>query len=171
MWKYTGVKRPPFAEPTAEGQESVWDYPRPPAVEICHRLVEVVTASGTVIARSNELFRVCETASPPGYYIPSRDVDLEKLVKTDATSYCEWKGMAQYWTLVSAIQWHPVAWSYENPTPNYRMLTGCISFYPGRITCFVDSERVRPQPGQFYGGWITREIVGPLKGAPGTGHW
>jgi uncharacterized protein (DUF427 family) len=170
MWKYRGQKRPPFAEAPSAGQESVWDYPRPPSVQRFNRLV-LVSSGGSVLARSEEIWRVLETASPPGFYIPEKDVDWEQLVQTPNSSICEWKGFAQYWRLSSDPEGVPIGWSYGDPTPNFKMLRGCISFYPGRVDCYVDGEKVRPQPGYFYGGWITNDIVGPFKGAPGTEHW
>jgi len=170
MWEYRGQKRPPFAQQPAAGQESVWDYPRPPLVQACDRLV-VVEAGGIVLARSNETFRVMETASPPGFYIPEKDVDREKLVPAPGSSICEWKGAARYWRLASQPEGRPIGWSYPDPIATFAMLRGYISFYPGRVDCYVDGEKVRPQPGEFYGGWITDGVVGPFKGEPGTGNW
>ena len=170
MWEYRGQKRPPFAEEPAAGQESVWDYPRPPLVSACDRLVEV-RSDNTTLARSTGTFRVMETASPPGFYIPGKDVNLGQLVKAPGRSVCEWKGVAQYWALASDPQKKPVGWSYPDPISGFDMLRGYFSFYPGRVDCFVDGKKVHPQPGQFYGGWITDDVVGPFKGEPGTGHW
>lgn len=124
-----------------------------------------------MLARSERTYRVLETASPPTYYIPEKDVTMELLVRSPGGSICEWKGAAQYWSLASDRRGEPVAWSYGDPKPDYKMLRGCVSFYPGRVACCVDGERVRPQPGGFYGGWITNGIVGPFKGEPGTEHW
>ncbi len=170
MWEYRGQKRPPFAQEPAAGQESVWDYPRPPSIQACDRLV-VVESHGKTLARSTRTFRVMETASPPGFYIPEKDVDPKQLTKAAGSSVCEWKGVAQYWALASDPQQKPVGWSYGDPIANFQMLRGYISFYPGRVDCYVDGERVRPQPGLFYGGWITKDVVGPFKGEDGTGHW
>lgn len=170
MWKYRGQKRPSFAVEPKSGQESVWDYPRPPLVQGCDRLV-VVKYSGKVLARSRKTYRVLETASPPSFYLPEKDVNWEQLAQTPGSSFCEWKGVAQYWNLSSNPQGEPVGWSYGDPNPNFKMLRGYLSFYPGRVACYVDGEKVRPQPGFFYGGWITSEIVGPFKGEPGTEHW
>lgn len=170
VWKYRGQARPPFAEAPAVGQESVWDYPRPPLVQACTRLV-VVEANSVLLARSNEAYRVMETASPPGFYIPSKDVDWRLLQQAPGRSICEWKGVALYWALASDAQRTPVGWSYPEPVPGFELLRGYASFYPGRVDCYVAGERVRPQPGQFYGGWITDDVVGPFKGEPGTGHW
>jgi uncharacterized protein (DUF427 family) len=115
--------------------------------------------------------RILETASPPTYYLPGDDVDWTQLVKLGNSSYCEWKGAATYWALISDPGSTMVAWSYENPSERFRGIDGRISFYPGRIACFVSDERVKPQPGQFYGGWVTSSIAGPVKGDPGTSHW
>ena len=169
MWQYTGQQRPPFAEAPGPGQESVWDYPRPPALVACESLVEVVSGDMT-IARTGTALRVLETASPPTYYLPGADVDWSQLVRTADSSYCEWKGQATYWAL-AADPGRPVAWSYEQPSERFAPIDGHVSFYPGRIPCYVDGERVLPQPGEFYGGWVTSRIVGPFKGEPGTGHW
>ena len=112
-----------------------------------------------------------ETASPPAWYIPPSDIDAALLVRTPQRSFCEWKGEAQYWALASDPHETPVGWSYEDPTLPFADITGYLSFYPGRLECYIDGERVRPQAGGFYGGWVTRQIVGPFKGEPGTGHW
>ena len=170
MWEFRGQKRPPFVQEPAAGQESVWDYPRPPLVQACDRLV-VVETNGTRLARSTETFRVMETASPPGFYIPEKDVDRDKLAPAPGSSVCEWKGVARYWRLASDENGRPIGWSYPEPIAAFGMLCGYVSFYPGRVDCFVDGEKVRPQPGEFYGGWITDDVVGPFKGEPGTGHW
>lgn len=170
MWEYRGQKRPPFAEEPAPGQESVWDYPRPPLVKACDRLV-VVESGGIVLARSTGTVRVMETASPPGFYIPGKDVDRDKLAPAPGSSVCEWKGVAKYWRLASQPDGIAVGWSYPEPIPAFAMLRGYLSFYPGRVDCYIDGAKVRPQPGEFYGGWVTDDVVGPFKGGPGTRHW
>jgi uncharacterized protein (DUF427 family) len=170
MWNFKGQQRPPFADEPGAGQESVWDYPRPPALRADRRLVEV-EHDGQLIAKSRETCRVCETASPPTFYIPPAHVDWSLLTAVDGGSYCEWKGMARYWGLAAAPASLPVGWTYPRPRPPFLKLKDFICFYPGRVECRVDDERVRPQPGRFYGGWITDDIAGPFKGAPGTGHW
>lgn len=152
------------------GQESVWDYPRPPALVPTREKVEVHSGD-TVIARSGRCLRVLETASPPTYYIPAADIDWERLVQIPQRSYCEWKGRASYFALAGDPQRRAVAWLYASPSRAFADIHEHASFYPGRVACFVDGERVRPQPGEFYGGWITDRIVGPCKGEPGTGHW
>ncbi|MEM8488537.1 MAG: DUF427 domain-containing protein [Bacteroidota bacterium] len=170
MWKYTGKERPAFAEAPAQGQESVWDYPRPPALVADKRLVEV-RFDNILIAQTEQAYRVLETASPPTFYIPGADVVLEVLTEVRGQSFCEWKGSARYWILRRKPDMGPVGWDYPAPSAAFAPITGAFSFYPSRVACFVDGERVRPQPGGFYGGWITDEIAGPVKGEPGTGHW
>jgi uncharacterized protein (DUF427 family) len=170
MWEYRGQKRPAFALPTQPGQESVWDYTRPPTVQPCDRQV-VVEVGGQTLARSTTAYRVMETASPPGFYIPENDVDWDKLAPAAGSSVCEWKGAASYWRLASQPAGIAVGWSYPDPISDFKILKDYISFYPGRVDCYVDGEKVRPQPGEFYGGWITEDVVGPFKGERGTGHW
>lgn len=170
MWEYTGHNRPPFAEEPGPGQESVWDYPRPPKVEACQRLIEV-RYHDVVIARSSETYRVLETASPPTFYIPEKDIDWSQLVESSEQSFCEWKGKASYWKLTRESSGQPVAWQYNEPLPGFEMLQGYVSFYPGRVDCYVDGEPVQAQHSAFYGGWVTNEVVGPFKGDPGTGNW
>jgi uncharacterized protein (DUF427 family) len=170
MWQYTGQERPPFADEPGPGQESVWDYPRPPALVRSEKEV-IVTAGDEVLARSSRCLRVLETASPPTWYIPEDDVNRALLVASPGSSFCEWKGAASYWALAARPGDDPVAWSYPEPGARFADLRNAYGFYPGRVDCFVDGERVRPQPGYFYGGWITDELTGPWKGDPGTGHW
>ena len=170
-WKYTGHERPAFAVEPGPGQESVWDYPRPPRVEADERLV-VVRAGEVEIARTRSAVRVLETASPPGFYLPPADVRMELLEGASGSSTCEWKGRARYWSVRTPDGWIDRAgWSYPNPSAGFEDIAGYVSFYPGRVACFVAGERVEPQPGEFYGGWLTGEIVGPVKGEPGTGGW
>lgn len=170
MWQYCGQARPPFAEQTTAGQESVWDYPRPPKLERCAREVKV-SSDAAVIAQAADCYRVLETASPPTFYLASQHVDWSQLVPAAGSSQCEWKGLAAYWALASYPNGDVIAWRYSDPHPAFAALNDHVSFYPGRVACYVNGERVRPQPGQFYGGWITKELAGPFKGEPGTGHW
>jgi uncharacterized protein (DUF427 family) len=152
--------------------ESVWDYPRPPRVEESVRRVRVVF-DGQVIADSTRALRVLETSHPPVYYIPPDDVRREYLLATERHTFCEFKGRADYYTIqhdgrVSANG----AWVYQQPSPGYEQLAGYIAFYPSRVDgCFIKDEQVTPQPGDFYGGWITADIDGPFKGGPGTSGW
>ena len=169
MWEYTGKRRPPFAATPGSGQESVWDYPRPPALEPSTRRVRVLHGD-TVIAETARALRIAETASPPTYDLPEDDVDLGRLVGVPGRSFCEWKGAARYYGLAGG-DGTAVAWRYDAPPAAYAALRGHLAFYPGRVACFLDAERVRPQPGGFYGGWITDDLVGPFKGTPDTGHW
>lgn len=169
MWKYTGQNRPPFALEPGPEQESVWDYPRPPALVRDERLVEVRSA-GSELAQTMHAFRLLETAGPPTFYVPPEDVIWDSLVAVSGTSMCEWKGAATYFALSADLE-TAVAWSYAKPNEEYAELQDFVGFYPGRLACFVNGERVRAQPGHFYGGWITAEIVGPFKGEPGSGSW
>jgi len=164
-----GPARPTVPGP---GQESVWDYPRPPRLEPARRTVRVVLA-GAVVAESARALRVCETASPPVYYLPPEDVRRDRLEPSRRRSFCEWKGEACYWSLRVGERFVPdAAWSYPTPDPDFVALRDHLAFYPGRVDgCFLDGERVRPQAGDFYGGWVTDEIVGPFKGEPGTEGW
>lgn len=169
-WRYTGASRPAIAARPAAGQLSVWDFPRPPAIEPVR--VEVSVRFGAVeIARSSRSLRVLETGSPPTYYVPPDDVERQLLEPAGGRSRCEWKGEAHYWDLRGAGRGLPrVAWSYPEPFPGFRELADHLAFYPGRLECFVGRIRARPQPGGFYGGWVTPELVGPFKGEPGTGN-
>ncbi|MFN8481959.1 MAG: DUF427 domain-containing protein [Anaerolineae bacterium] len=154
------------------GQESVWDYPRPPRVEDSGKHIEVVF-NGMVIADTHRAKRVLETSHPPVYYIRPDDIRLEYLTPTGRATYCEWKGRAGYYTIrVGDKTAANAAWFYPNPTPAFAGIKDYVAFYPGRMdACTVDGEPVTPQPGDFYGGWITSDIIGPFKGAPGTQGW
>lgn len=158
--------------PTPFKKESVWDYPRPPKLEAISRRVQVRFA-GEWIADSQRAFRVLETSHPPVYYIPSEDVRTDFLVREQRGSYCEFKGAASYWSLqVNSRRSENAAWSYLAPNAAFASLRGCFAFYASRVEdCFVDGERVTPQAGDFYGGWITSDIAGPFKGEPGTRSW
>ncbi len=170
MWNYNGQKRPDFATLPGEQQESVWDYPRPPALVEFDKLVEVKIGD-TTIARSARCRRVLETASPPTIYIPAEDIALEHLMLVRGNSFCEWKGAADYWALAESKNAQAIGWSYPDPKPAFTTISDWLCFYPGRIECYIDSERVRPQEGGFYGGWVTDNIVGPWKGGADTGNW
>ena len=152
-------------------QESVWDYPRPPRIEADHR--EFIVRVGNVeVARTRRALRVLETASPPTVYIPPSDVATEYLQPAPGASTCEWKGSARYWTVrVAPTVLDAVGWSYDDPLPAFVAIRGHLSFYPGRIECYVAGMRVTAQPGGFYGGWVTPDVVGPFKGGPGTSGW
>jgi uncharacterized protein (DUF427 family) len=158
--------------PPGPRQESVWDYPRPPRVEPTHRRVRVVF-NDTVIADSRRAQRVLETSHPPTYYIPREDVQMDYLQPSTRATYCEWKGRATYFTIiVGDHKARDAAWSYPEPKPRYAGLQDHLAFYPSRMdACYVDDEQVEAQPGDFYGGWITSDVVGPFKGGPGTWGW
>ena len=171
LWKWTGDARPPWADEPEPGQESVWDYPRSPRVEPEKRTV-IVEVQGTIVARTDGALRVLETASPPTVYLPRSSVQEEFLKVCPGASGCEWKGMATYWSLaVENTLLEAVGWSYENPHREYSELAGYLSVYPGRVDCYLGDEKVQPQPGRFYGGWVTADIAGPVKGEPGSGGW
>jgi uncharacterized protein (DUF427 family) len=154
------------------GQESVWDYPRPPRLEPSTRLVRVLF-NGEVVAETRRALRVLETSHPPTYYIPPEDVRPRLLERSSRSSFCEWKGRARYLSLKVGDRRSPdAAWSYPDPSPAFAALRDHLAFYPSRVDeCIVDGEVVRSQPGDFYGGWITAEVVGPFKGDPGTMGW
>ena len=156
----------PRIEP-GPGQESVWDYPRPPALEDSSKLIQVVF-NGVIIAETRRAKRVLETSHPPVYYIPPEDVRLEYLVENPRATWCEWKGLARYYDVeVRGKKAEAAAWYFPLPTRIYEPMKGYIAFYPQLMeACFVDGEQVQPQAGGFYGGWITHDIVGPFKGAP-----
>lgn len=171
MWKYDGTERPSFADKPGSNEESVWDYPRPPALQKDTRQVNVMIGE-VPVASTESAVRMLETASPPTFYLPPDDVNTELLIPAGGGSICEWKGKASYWTIQAGGQKvERGCWSYEHPRPAFKEIAGYFSFYPGMVTCYVDGERVKPQPGGFYGGWMTAEIIGPVKGEPGTGGW
>jgi uncharacterized protein (DUF427 family) len=152
--------------------ESVWDYPRPPAVERSERHIRVVV-EGTVVADSRRALRVLETSHPPVWYIPAEDVRMDLLRPTSRSSACEFKGGASYFHVSGGGRdRREAAWTYPQPLPGYEAIAGHIAFYPGRVDeATVDGERVMPQAGDFYGGWITSDIRGPFKGGPETRDW
>ena len=153
--------------------ENVWQFPRPPAVEPCARTVRVEVA-GVVVATSTRALRVLETSHPPTIYVPLEDVraDLLAASSTDG-SFCEFKGVAQYLDVVVGGRRRPsAAWTYPTPSPGYAVLHQHVAFYPGRVDgAWLGEERVTAQDGDFYGGWITADLEGPFKGAPGTSGW
>jgi uncharacterized protein (DUF427 family) len=154
------------------GQESVWDYPRPPRVESTISLIRVVF-NDVEIARTKEAFRVLETSHPPAVYIPRADVLLQYLHPSARRTFCEFKGEATYWSInVNGRVSRDAAWSYRNPSPGFEQIRDHLAFYASRVdACYIDDEQVVAQEGDFYGGWITSRIVGPFKGAPGTWGW
>jgi uncharacterized protein (DUF427 family) len=162
----------PTPDPPGPGQESVWDYPRPPRLEPTGALVEVVLG-GVVVASTRAALRILETSHPPTYYLPATCFVDGALRPTRGGSFCEWKGQAAYLDLVGgdAVAAR-AAWHYPTPTAAYAALVDHVALYPGAVDrCTVDGEVVRPQPGGFYGGWVTSAVVGPFKGDPGTMFW
>ena len=152
--------------------ESVWDYPRPPRVEPSEELVEV-ELGGRVVATSRTSWRVLETSHPPTYYLPRDCFAAGVLRPTAGHTWCEWKGQASYFDLVTgdrvALR---AAWTYSRPTAGFEVIAGAVAVMPGLVDrCTVDGEVVEPQPGGFYGGWITSRVRGPFKGGPGTAGW
>lgn len=171
QWRYRGDARPPFADEPRPGQTSVWDYPRPPAIAADNREVAVF-AGGTLLARSRRALKVMETASPPTFYVPLSDVERSMLVARGRGSFCEWKGEARYFAVSTGSETiENAVWQYPQPLPGFEALSDCVAFYPGLLACTLDGERVSPQPGGLYGGWITADLAGPFKGEPGTGGW
>ena len=170
-WSYRGQRRPDFAETPGDGQESVWDYPRPPAFVPDSRLVEVY-AGETLLARTDHAIRALETGSPPTFYLPPEDVEHALLEPSQRRTFCEWKGEAEYFH-VKGSDGHisNAIWRYPNADGEAAAISGWYACYPSLLRCFVDGEPVRPQAGGYYGGWVTNEIIGPYKGEPGTGHW
>ncbi|MEJ7818949.1 MAG: DUF427 domain-containing protein [Rubrobacteraceae bacterium] len=154
------------------GQESVWDYPRPPRMEDVEKKVKVVFG-GITIAYSLRAKRVLETSHPPVYYVPPEDVRTEHLRLSDHTSFCEWKGYTRYYDLVTEERTEArAAWFYPEPVASFAELKDYVAFYPSKMdACWVGGDKVESQAGDFYGGWITPEIVGPFKGASGTWGW
>lgn len=152
--------------------ESVWDYPRPPRLERTERHLKVVLG-GEVIAETTRAYRVLETSHPPNYYFPPDDVRAGALEPAKGMSFCEFKGRAHYFTVRSGDRVeNEAAWGYDNPSPAFEAITGYVAFYASRMDeCSVDDELVAPQPGDFYGGWITADVQGPFKGGPGTRGW
>jgi uncharacterized protein (DUF427 family) len=146
------------------GQESVWDYPRPPRIEATSKHI-LVNFHGVTIAESSRALRVLETSHPPVHYLPPEDVRLEFCAPGSGHTVCEWKGRASYYTITAGDTSAPdAAWYYHRPTPAFAALKDHVAFYPAKMdACYVDGERVQAQPGNFYGGWITRDIVGPFK--------
>ena len=187
----------PRPDPAGPGEESVWDYPRPPEIRPAGpipvgardgdthdggkgdaaRIVAEVIFDRKTLARSDRALRVCETAGVPVWYFSPDDVATDLLVETASVSVCEWKGAAVYYDVVSgALRSHHAAFAYPDPLDDlgmgYERIAGWYGFYPARVeACFVNREQVRPQPGDLYAGWITNAIKGPVKGEPGTGHW
>ncbi|SCY37680.1 Uncharacterized conserved protein, DUF427 family [Nonlabens sp. Hel1_33_55] len=169
-WNNRGNSRPPFAIEPKEGQRSVWDFPRPPVIEEVKERALVKYLANTIVDSQNAL-AVLETANPPTYYIPQEDINMDLLEQIPGkSSFCEWKGLATYWTLKENKN-QLVAWSYANPFQEFKVLKDYLAFYPQHLECLVGESPVKAQPGKFYAGWITPDLTGPFKGDSGTGHW
>jgi uncharacterized protein (DUF427 family) len=166
---------PPRIEP-GPGQESVWDYPRPPRVEAEPRRVRVVLA-GRTIADTQRALRIVELAGAPCYYVPPADCEPGALLVSDEWTVCEWKGLAFACDVLSgSTRVANGAWTYPDPLTDlgmgYEQVAGHFAFYASRMdACFLAEEQVRPQPGGYYGGWVDSRVVGPIKGEPGGGRW
>lgn len=159
-------------DPPRPGQESVWDYPRPAVAEPTAATIRI-ELGGTVIAETTRAVRTLETSHPPSYYIPPEDIAPGVLVPAQGSSFCEWKGHARYFDVVAGGERRErAAWSYPDPTSAFAVLRDHVAFYAAAMdACFVDGEHVVPQPGGFYGGWITSAVAGPFKGVPGSRFW
>jgi uncharacterized protein (DUF427 family) len=158
--------------PPQPGQESVWDYPRPPRLEAITKRIQIICNSIT-IADTTAAYRVLETSHPPTYYLPPQDIQTQYLQKSDRQTFCEWKGHGSYYSVVVGDRILPeIAWYYADPTPAFAKMQNYIAFYAQPMdACYIDGIKVIPQPGNFYGGWITPDIVGPFKGEPGSWGW
>ena len=154
------------------GQESVWDYPRPPQLEDSSKHIQIIFNQVT-LADTHRAKRVLETSHPPVYYIPPEDIQHQYLQPTQRNTFCEWKGITAYYTIVvGEKRAENAAWYYPNPNPSFVALKNYVAVYPGQMdACYVNGEQVQSQPGDFYGGWITQDIVGPFKGGVGTWGW
>lgn len=158
--------------PPGPGEESVWDYPRPPRLEATSRRLRI-WFDGALLADAPGGYRVLETSHPPVYYLDPAHIQMDRLRPASGGSFCEWKGTAAYWDVVSGERVASrCAWSYPDPTPAFAPIRDFLAFYAGPMDeCRVDDLRVTPQPGNFYGGWVTPDVVGPFKGEPGSWGW
>jgi uncharacterized protein (DUF427 family) len=168
-WLVSGWPNPDKPGP---GQESVWDYPRPPRLEEFRGSI-TVELGGVTIASTERGWRVLETSHPPTYYLPPSAFDDGALREADGSSWCEWKGRASYYDLVAPMRTASRAgWTYHSPTLGFEPLAGAIAVMAAQVDrCTVNGEQVKPQPGGFYGGWVTSWVVGPFKGIPGSMGW
>jgi uncharacterized protein (DUF427 family) len=162
----------PALDPIGPGQESVWDYPRPPVIDPSDEEI-IVVLGGVEICETRISWRVLETTHPPTYYLPRSAFRSGALQRGTGSSICEWKGRATYFDLVGGTRVaRQAAWAYEDPAPGFLPLRDHVAVYPGLVDlCLVDGERVEPQPGGYYGGWITSRVVGPFKGTTGSETW
>lgn len=162
----------PERDPVEPGQESVWDYPRPAICEPTDRHIRI-DHRGITLADSRKAWRTLETSHPPTYYLPQIDIAMAHLEPNPRRSICEWKGQARYFDIVTGDERiEAAAWAYPDPTPAFAPIRDMIAFYPDPLDqCLVDGEAITPQPGGFYGGWISRHEAGPFKGVPGSRFW
>lgn len=172
------MRQPHHPEPNliGPGQESVWDYPRPAIAEPTTRRIQIIHR-GVELVDSKSAWRTLETSHPPTYYIPQSDIAMEHLLPNPRRSMCEWKGQARYFDIVAGpagadTRIEAGAWCYSDPTLSFSEIKDFVAFYPDPIDqCIVDGEQITPQPGQFYGGWISQYEAGPFKGGPGSRFW
>lgn len=162
----------PRPDPAGPGQESVWSFPRPAIAEPTGARI-VIEHRGRIVADTRAAIRTLETSHPPSYYIPRVDIAPGTLKRAEGRSLCEWKGAAAYWdVVVGDAVLARVGWSYADPTPAFAALRDHVAFYAAPFDrCSVDGETVTPQPGDFYGGWITSRLTGPFKGVAGSHGW
>jgi uncharacterized protein (DUF427 family) len=171
QWYWRGQERPSFADQPKHGQISVWDFPRPPELVRDKRELKILWGN-TLIARTREAWVVRETSHPPTFYIPMVDVNKSLLRAAGSGSFCEWKGPALYWDLIDGERClSRVAWSYPRPLAGAEPLAHCIAFYVQHLDCTVDDAQVIPQPGGFYGGWVTPDLSGSFKGDSNSNSW
>jgi uncharacterized protein (DUF427 family) len=169
---YPEVMRRPTPDPIRPGQESVWDYPRPPRVEPVRSRI-AIELGGERIAMTDRAVRVLETSHPPVYYLPIADFVAGALSPAEGSSFCEYKGRAAYLDVHGGDEIRPAAaWTYPDPNPGFEVLADSVAVYAHQMDrCTVGDEVAVPQPGRFYGGWITSEVVGPFKGGPDSTGW
>ncbi|WJL96247.1 DUF427 domain-containing protein [Microbacterium sp. ET2] len=164
--------RHPSPDPVAPGQESVWDYPRPPRMEKVDARV-TITLGGELIVDTGDVVRVLETSHPPVFYLPIAAFVDGALTDGVGSSFCEFKGAARYLDVHGGGEHRPAAaWNYPRPSAGYELLADRVAVYAQVMDrCTVDGETVTAQPGRFYGGWITSRVAGPFKGVAGSMGW
>lgn len=167
QWQYDGSRRPDFADPVGPGEESVWDYPRPPRIEPVAETLRVFNGKQPV-AETRRGVRVVETAGAPTYYFPPADVEAQLISPGELSSICEWKGVSQALDVAGVEN---AAWRYVRMFEAFAELFEWVSFYPSKLLCFVGTEQASAQPGGYYGGWVTRNLKGPIKGTAGSAGW
>ena len=169
-WRYRGLERPPFADATGPGEESVWDFPRPPRQEDVISPLRVLHGE-VIVAATDRGLRVLETAGAPTYYFPAEDVATDMLVDLPGQTTCEWKGFATGFALAGQADSCAVGWRYDVTFPEFSSIRHWSAFYPGVLSCYIGDEQVQPQPGGYYGGWVTANLKGPIKGEPDSHDW